>query len=156
MPSASPRPRSEIVVLCRLSRRQVDKTVLLLADLALAEPSFKSTDNITSAVCCKDFHLTDHKSKARTIADFRGKVVVLFFGFTQCADVCPTTLAEMNAVLQQLGADAQRVQVLFVTLDPERDTPELLSKYVPSFNQSFLGLYGDMKTLRRPLQKTTS
>ena len=70
----------------------------------------------------------------------------MFFGYTQCPDVCPTTMAELKSVMQQLGADAQRVQVLFVTLDPERDTRELLANYVPAFDPSFLGLYGDAET----------
>ena len=109
------------------------------------QPGFKNTD-VTGADCCKDFRLTDHNGKVRTLADFRGKAVVMFFGYTQCPDVCPTTMLEMKAVLQQLGADAQRVQVLFVTVDPERDTRELLSSYVPAFDPSFLGLYGDMET----------
>lgn len=91
----------------------------------------------------EDFRLTDHNGKSRTLADFRGKVVVMFFGYTHCPDVCPTTLSEMGRVMQILGRDAERLQVLFVTLDPARDTPELLSKYVPSFNPTFLGLYGD-------------
>ncbi len=111
-------------------------------------PAFKNTD-ITGADCCKDFRLTDHKGQVRTLADFRGKVVVMFFGYTQCPDVCPTTMMEMTAVLQQLGADAARVQMLFVTVDPERDTRELLSSYVPAFNPSFIGLYGDPETTAR-------
>jgi len=109
------------------------------------QPGFKNTD-VTGADCCKDFRLTDHHGKVRTLADFRGRAVVMFFGYTQCPDVCPTTMLEMKAVLQQLGADAQRVQVLFVTIDPERDTRELLSNYVPAFDPSFLGLYGDTET----------
>jgi protein SCO1 len=90
-----------------------------------------------------DFHLTDHAGKARTLTDFRGKVVTLFFGYTHCPDVCPTTLSDMRQVMQKLGKDAERVQVLFITLDPGRDTPELLARYVPAFHPSFLGLYGD-------------
>jgi protein SCO1/2 len=90
-----------------------------------------------------DFRLIDHTGKPRTLADFRGKVVVMFFGFTHCPDVCPTTLSDMRQVMQKLGPDAARMQVLFVTVDPARDTPELLAKYVPSFNPTFLGLYGD-------------
>jgi protein SCO1 len=118
--------------------------VLSCAGCAPSKPGFRNTD-ITGADCCKDFRLTDHNGKVRTLADFRGKAVVMFFGYTQCPDVCPTTMLEMKAVLQQLGADAQRVQVLFVTVDPERDTRELLSSYVPAFDPSFLGLYGDME-----------
>jgi protein SCO1/2 len=119
--------------------------VLSCVGCAPPQPGFKNTD-VTGADCCKDFRLTDHNGKVRTLADFRGKAVVMFFGYTQCPDVCPTTMLEMKAVLQQLGADAQRVQVLFVTVDPERDTRELLSSYVPAFDPSFLGLYGDMET----------
>ena len=108
-------------------------------------PAFKNTD-VTGSDCCKDFRLSDHRGQVRTLADFRGKVVVMFFGYTQCPDVCPTTMMEMTAVLQQLGADAQRVQMLFVTVDPERDTQELLSHYVPAFHPSFIGLYGNLET----------
>jgi len=119
--------------------------LLVLAGCGLPQPAFKNTD-VTGSDCCKDFRLTDHNGKTRTLEDFRGKAVVVFFGYTQCPDVCPTTMAEMKAVLQQLGPDAQRVQVLFVTLDPERDTRELLANYVPAFDPSFLGLYGDLET----------
>jgi protein SCO1 len=90
-----------------------------------------------------DFHLTDHNGKPRSLEDFRGKVVVMFFGYTHCPDVCPTTLADYAQTLRLLGKDADRVQVLFVTIDPERDTQELLAKFVPAFDPSFLGLYGD-------------
>ena len=90
-----------------------------------------------------DFRLNDTTGKARSLADFRGKVVVLFFGYTHCPEVCPTTLASLARVMRTLGPAAQDVQVLFVTVDPERDTPDVLAKYVPSFNPSFLGLYGD-------------
>ena len=119
--------------------------VLTLTGCGPAQPGFKNTD-LTGADCCRDFRLTDHNGKLRTLADFRGKAVVVFFGYTQCPDVCPTTLLEMKAVLQQLGADAQRVQVLFVTVDPERDTRELLASYVPAFDPGFLGLYSDVET----------
>jgi protein SCO1/2 len=90
-----------------------------------------------------DFRLTDPAGKTRSLSDFRGKVVVLFFGYTHCPEVCPTTLADLAQVMRLLGPDAEKVQVLLVTLDPERDTPEVLAKYVPSFYPSFLGLYGD-------------
>ena len=106
------------------------------------KPRFEASD-VTGAAFGRDFQLTDHNGKPRTLADFRGKVVVMFFGYTQCPDVCPTTLSDLAATLQKLGPDATRVQVLFVTIDPERDTPELLSQYVPAFNPTFLGLYGD-------------
>ncbi len=128
-----------------LRRLGVLLLVLMLAGCGVAAPGFKNTD-VTGSDCCKDFRLTDHHGNTRTLADFRGKAVVMFFGYTQCPDVCPTTMAEMKAVLQQLGADAQRVQVLFVTLDPERDTRELLANYVPAFDPSFIGLFGDLET----------
>lgn len=121
---------------------------LTLAGCGVSSPQFRNTD-VTGADCCRDFELTDHHGKARTLADFRGKVVVIFFGYTQCPDVCPTTMIEMKTAMQQLGADAQRVQVLFVTLDPERDTRELLANYVPVFDPGFLGLYGDQAMTAR-------
>jgi len=85
----------------------------------------------------------------RTLADFRGKVVTIFFGYTHCPDVCPTVLAEMAQVMRELGPDGKNVQVLFVTVDPERDTPDVLRKYVPAFYPSFLGLYGDANATAR-------
>jgi len=102
---------------------------------------FKGTD-ITGAAFGGDFSMPDHTGKMRSLGDFKGKVVVLFFGFTQCPDVCPTTLSELAAALHEVGAKANDVQVLFVTVDPERDTPELLAQYVPAFNPGFLGLRG--------------
>jgi protein SCO1/2 len=105
-------------------------------------PTFHSTD-ITGADYGKTLALTDHNGKPRTLADFRGKVVALFFGYTQCPDVCPTTLSTMSEVMRRLGPDAERVQVLFVTVDPERDTQALLANYVPAFDRRFLGLYGN-------------
>jgi protein SCO1/2 len=105
-------------------------------------PSFRSTD-VTGADYGRTLELTDHDGKPRTLADWKGKVVMLFFGFTQCPDVCPTTLARMADVMKQLGPDADKVQVLFVTLDPERDTAEVLGKYVTAFDPRFVGLWGD-------------
>ena len=106
------------------------------------KPTFLSTD-VTGVEFGRDFKLTDHTGKPRTLADFKGKVVVLFFGYTHCPDVCPATLSELAAAMKKLGKDAERVQVLFVTVDPERDTPALLAQYVPAFNPAFLGLSGD-------------
>ena len=103
--------------------------------------AFESTD-ITGADFGRRFELVDHSGKLRRLDDFRGKVVVMFFGFTHCPDVCPMTLVEFNAALEQLGEGAQSVQVLFVTVDPERDTPEVLGAYVTAFNVDFLGLTG--------------
>lgn len=109
-------------------------------------PRFVSTD-LSTVDWGKDFKLTDHNGKAARLADFRGKAVVLFFGYTQCPDVCPTTLANMRDAMKLLGEDAKRVQVLFVTVDPARDTPALLAQYVPAFHPSFLGLYADEKSI---------
>lgn len=106
-----------------------------------AKPKFQLTD-ITGVPWGRKLELTDHNGTRRTLEDFKGKVVVLFFGFTHCPDACPTTLAELATVAKELGPDAQRLQVLLVTVDPERDTPEALRQYVPSFNPSFIGLYG--------------
>jgi len=103
---------------------------------------FHSTD-ITGVDFGTNFQLTDHNGKVRTLADFKGKAVVMFFGYTHCPDVCPTTLSDLAQVLTILGKDADKVQVLFVTVDPARDTQELLAKYVPAFNPGFLGLFGD-------------
>jgi len=111
-------------------------------------PKFKSTD-ITGSGFGHELALTGHDGKPRTLADFRGKAVVLFFGYTHCPDICPTTLADMAGVMKQLGNDAARVQVLFVTVDPERDTPQVLSQYVPAFDPGFLGLYGDLAATQR-------
>ncbi|GAB1458586.1 SCO family protein [Thauera sp.] len=113
----------------------------LLAGCTPAEPVFKSTD-ISGTSYGKTLRLTDHNGQERTLADFKGKVVTIFFGYTQCPDVCPTALSGMSSVMQALGPDAERVQVIFVTVDPERDTPELLAQYVPVFDARFLGLYG--------------
>ena len=111
-------------------------------------PKFKLTD-ISGANFGNEFSLIDHNGKARALADFRGKVVVMFFGFTHCPDACPTTLAELAQVAKELGKEAQKMQVLFVTVDPERDTPAVLGQYVPSFNPDFLGLYGDKAATAR-------
>lgn len=111
-------------------------------------PAFKTTD-ISGADFGKGFELLDTSGKLTTLADFKGKVVVLFFGFTHCPDVCPGTLAELALVRKQLGADGERMQVVFVTLDPERDRPEILKEYVPSFDPSFVGLYGDPAAIAR-------
>jgi len=111
-------------------------------------PRFKLTD-VTGASFGKDFALTDHNGQRRTLADFKGKVVTVFFGFTHCPDVCPTTLGEMAVVMKELGKDADRLQVLFVTVDPERDTAEVLKRYVPAFHPAFLGLSGSAEDVAR-------
>jgi protein SCO1/2 len=111
-------------------------------------PAFQLTD-ITGAEFARDFRLTDHNGKPRSLADFRGQVVVIFFGYTYCPDACPTTMGELALAMNELGKDAGKLQVLFVTVDPERDTPAVLSKYVPAFHPGFLGLYGDAEATAR-------
>ena len=101
---------------------------------------FNNVDITGSKAFGKDFSLTDHHGKKRELAEFKGQLVVMFYGYTQCPDVCPTTMTEMLGVMELLGKDASRVQVMFVTVDPERDTQELLSQYVPAFDKRFLGL----------------
>jgi protein SCO1/2 len=101
---------------------------------------FKNVDITGSSAFGKDFSLLDPDGKVRTLSDFKGKVVVMFFGYTQCPDVCPTTLTEMQQAMTLLGPQADKVQVLFVTVDPERDTAAILKQYVPSFDSRFLGL----------------
>ncbi len=119
--------------------------VLLLAACDGKPPapkaSFANTD-ITGLDYAKNFQLTDHTGQPRSLADYRGKVVLVFFGFTQCPDVCPTTLAEMADLKKQLGADGDKLQVVFVTVDPERDTQDVLAGFVPAFDPSFVGLRG--------------
>jgi protein SCO1/2 len=104
------------------------------------KPEFKNIDITGSTAFGKDFSLLDPDGKVRTLADFKGKVVVMFFGYTQCPDICPTTLTEMQQVMTLLGPQSDKVQVLFVTVDPERDTAEILKQYVPAFDPRFLGL----------------
>ncbi|MFO1321223.1 MAG: SCO family protein [Burkholderiales bacterium] len=111
-------------------------------------PPFQATD-ITGADFGKELRLTGHDGKARTLADFRGKAVVLFFGFAHCPDVCPTTLSKLGAVMKSLGADGAKVQVVLVTVDPARDTPEILRQYVAAFDPSFLGLTGSADDIAR-------
>jgi protein SCO1/2 len=115
---------------------------LLSACDRAARPAFKGVD-ITGAEYGQELNLTDADGRARTLADFKGKVTVVFFGYTQCPDVCPTTLAELAQARQLLGEDGRRVQGVFVTIDPERDTPAILKAYVGAFGEDFVGLRGN-------------
>ncbi|RKP49234.1 SCO family protein [Trinickia fusca] len=114
---------------------------LLLVGCGKDAPAFQNLDITGNAQFGTDFALPDTAGKVRTLADYKGKAVVLFFGYTHCPDVCPTTMAELTQALQQLGPDAKRVQVLFVTVDPARDTPNVLAQYVAAFNPTFVGLH---------------
>jgi protein SCO1 len=117
-----------------------------LAAMALAlsgcteQPAFSGID-ITGADYAQGFSLTDHNGQARTLADFKGQAVVVFFGFTQCPDVCPTSLTELAQAKQLLGEQGSRLQGLFISIDPERDTPAIMKEYMASFDPSFLALY---------------
>lgn len=120
---------------------------LLLAGCYGEHPKFRSTD-ITGVEWGKSLDLTGHDGKPRSLADFRGKVIVLAFGFTHCPDICPTTLSSIARAFKALGRP-DRVQVLFITPDPERDTLPVLAKYVPAFDADFLGLRGGLDDTRK-------
>ena len=128
----------------------IARRALLLCALLFAAPAqaFKGVD-VTAQGYGGDFHLIGHDGKPRTAIDFAGKVVLISFGFTHCPDVCPTTLATLASAVRSLGSEATRVQVLFVTIDPARDTPPVLAKYVTAFEPSFLGLSGDAAATRQ-------
>ena len=115
-------------------------TLLLVLTACSPKPDFKNIDITGSTAFGKDFSLLDPDGKVRTLADFKGKVVVMFFGYTQCPDICPTTLTEMQQVMSILGPQSDKVQVLFVSIDPQRDTAVILKQYVPAFDPRFLGL----------------
>lgn len=123
-------------------------TLLLGACQPAPPPAFLATD-ITGAAFARDFRLTDHNGHTRALADFRGRVVAVFFGYTHCPDVCPTTLADFAAALRMMGPAGDQVDVIFVTVDPERDTAALLGQYVPAFNPRFLGMRTDAESLRK-------
>jgi protein SCO1/2 len=110
-----------------------------------AQQKFSAVD-ITDSPWGKDFRLIDHTGQPRTLADFKDKAVVLFFGYTNCPDMCPMTMYKLATAMEKLGKDAERVQVLFVTLDPKRDTPEIIRNYASAFHPTFIGVYGDEQT----------
>ncbi len=112
----------------------------LLTACSPDRPSFKGVD-ITGADYAQGFAAQDHNGQPRTMADFAGKVVIVFFGYTQCPDVCPTSMQELAEVKRLLGAEGDKLQGLFITLDPERDTPEMLKAYMANFDPSFLALH---------------
>jgi protein SCO1 len=142
------------------SMRSLFLVVLLSILAACSKPQGSveapSGDFVGTDISTADFpgtlSLTDHTGKLRTLADYQGKVIVLFFGYTHCPDVCPTTMSDLHNVMKQLGDKADQVQVLFVTVDPERDTQEVLSKFVPSFDKRFVGLRGDAEQTKETLK----
>ncbi len=134
------------------ARLAVRLTAALLLTLSLAgcdsgSPGFRNTD-VTGASYGRDFRLLDPDGNTRTLADFRGKVVMMFFGFTQCPDICPTALSRAAEVRRLLGEQAAHLQVIFVTVDPERDLPEVLGSYTAAFDPAFLGLYTTVEDTR--------
>ena len=144
----------------RLNRRT---TLLAAAALGLlagcdklpglgAKPAFKAVD-ISDAEYARELALTDADGKPRTLADFKGKVTLVFFGYTQCPDVCPTTLSELAAVKRELGAEGDRLQGVFVSVDPERDTPQVLKEYVANFDPSFVALTGTPEQIKQAAAK---
>jgi protein SCO1/2 len=131
-----------------MQRRTALLSLTALATLAAtgcmqSKPQFKGVD-ITGADYARDFALPDADGKPRSIKDFAGKVVVVFFGYTQCPDVCPTTLAEIAQAKKLLGADGDKVQGVFITVDPERDTPQVLKAYMGNFDPGFVALRGNL------------
>lgn len=121
-------------------------TAGLLAACSADKPQFKSID-LTGADYAQGFSLADQDGQVRTLKDFAGKIVVVFFGFTQCPDVCPTSLAELAEVKKLLGPDGDKLQAIFITVDPERDTPELLKAYMGNFDPSFVALRPTLEQL---------
>lgn len=134
------------------TRRQVVLSIPLLALAACERTSEFHGMDISDVNWGRDFDLMDHTGRRRRLADFRGQAVMLFFGFTHCPDACPTAMTEMAQVVDRLGPDGKRVQVLFITVDPERDTAEVLAKYVPAFHPSFIGLRGSPEETARVAQ----
>ena len=120
---------------------------LILTACNPAPVAFHNTD-LTGASFGRQFTLSDHNEKTRSLADFKGKATVVFFGYTSCPDICPTMLSRLAEVMKILGPDAEKVQVLFVSLDPERDSAERLKEFVPWFYPSFLGLRGDAAQIK--------
>lgn len=134
------------------------KNVLSTALMCLAMASISGCDklppaynaiDITGADAYRNFHLKDPEGKTRSLENFRGKYVLVFFGFTQCPAICPTALARAAAMKQQLGKDGERLQVIFISIDPERDTPELMAEYTKAFDPSFIGLRGTIEETKQ-------
>ena len=127
-------------------RTLISIAAAVLVGCSESKPQFKSID-LTGADYARDFQLTDHNGQPRSLKDFRGKLVVMFFGYTQCPDVCPTSMAELAEAKKLLGPDGDKVQGLFVTVDPQRDTPQVLKAYMANFDPTFLALHGTPEQL---------
>ena len=139
-----PRPRRRLIALGLAGTLMMALAALAACDRVASPASFKGID-ITGAEYARDFDLPDVDGRRRHLADFKGKVVVVFFGYTQCPDVCPTTMLELAQVKKELGPAGERVQGIFITIDPERDTPEVLKAYVGNFSPDFVALRGDVE-----------
>jgi protein SCO1/2 len=136
-----------------LSKMGLLALAILLASCAKPEyPAPLHAIDVTWQHPEAEFRLAGPGGRKLALADFRGKVKVVFFGYTHCPEVCPTTLADLAQAMRQLGQDAKNVQVIFITLDPERDTPQVLEKFVPYFDPAFLGLYGDAQATAQAAQ----
>lgn len=139
MKTFSKSPSRRRVMLSLVAATAATLSTGLLTACSPEKPIFKSID-LTGADYAKGFSLTDHNGQLRSLKDFSGKVVVVFFGFTQCPDVCPTAMSELAQVKQRLGSNSDKLQAIFITVDPERDTAELLKAYMENFDPSFLAL----------------
>jgi len=137
-----------ILAACVAAAALIASFALAYALVKPAPPRFESTD-ISGVDWGRDFHLTGDDGRPRELADYRGKVVAVYFGYTSCPDECPTTLASLARAIDELGTDGRKVQGLFITVDPRRDTQKVLAKYVRSFSDRFVGLYGDVAATRR-------
>ena len=135
---------ARLVSLCAAALLAVGLAACDKASAPSAAPQFRGVD-ITGAEYARSLSLPDQDGRPRTLADFKGKVIVVFFGYTQCPDVCPTTMVDLAQVKKALGADGRRVQGVFVSIDPERDTPEILKAYMASFDPSFVALRGSVE-----------
>ena len=146
--SAHPR-RTLAAVGRRLPRDALSLLGLLLSgcDLIKGKPSFKSID-ITGAEYARELSLKDPSGRVRSLAEFKGQVVLVFFGYTQCPDVCPSTLAEVAEIRRSLGEDGRRMHTLFVSLDPARDTPTVLQAYAENFGEGVTALTGSEEEVR--------
>lgn len=145
----------KIILLFKLYMNKFFVILLLLATLLSCSENklIFNGSNITEAKLDSYFELTSHNGKKKNINDFKGKVVAIFFGFASCPDICPTTMFELKKIKSDLGEKSKEFKVLFISLDPERDTPELLSKYVPSFDPSFIGLTGTEEDIKKITQQ---
>ncbi|MBI2732042.1 MAG: SCO family protein [Aquabacterium sp.] len=149
---SSTRRKALLVGLAALCLAACDKPGAPVPKAEAPQAKFNAVD-ITGANYARKLALTDYNGKQRQLADFKGKILFVFFGFTQCPDVCPTTMAELAEVRKRLGADGERLQGVFVSVDPERDTPEVLKAYLQNMDPSFVGLRGSLEQTEATAQE---